>query len=105
MADVMQLHEEKNLSFVSGDDFTFNVSFVGNITTYSHSAFVYDGHKKVATFSVTPVFSTPNTVVTFTLTDAQTIAATSTPYNWYYIQINGTDTRTILAGSVTVHKR
>jgi hypothetical protein len=105
MANIEQVPGALDIKLVQGDDFTFTASFVGDITLYTHTAFISDGEKNIATFTVTDTFGTPNTVVSFNLTDAQTALLPLGTMSWYYVQVNGDDTRTILAGSVSVIKR
>lgn len=103
MADLEQLPGELNLQFVAGDDLVFTAAFTGDISAYTHTAFVYSGSKLIATFTVTDSYTDPTTTVTFTLTDTQTLIS-SIPLTWKYIQDNAGDKRTILAGNVTVVK-
>ena len=104
MADLEQIPGELNLVFISGDDLSFTASFAGDYTTATHSAYVYDGLKLIATFTVSKIFTTPNTIVSFVLSDTQTITNAS-PLNWYYVIDNAGDKRTMLAGTVEVKNK
>ena len=105
MADLEQAPGELNLSFIGGDDFTFTASILGDLSAYTHSAYVLDGHKQVATFTVLDVYSAPNTVITFTLSDTQTLAAIPNTLTWFYTQEYSGVTRTVLSGTVEVLSR
>lgn len=105
MATVEQVPGALDLSFVAGDDYTFTATFSGDLSAYTHAAVIHNNGNVVLSFLVEDTFSTPNTVVTFTLTDAQTASLTSSPLSWYYTQNNAGSIRTMLAGSVLVGKR
>lgn len=105
MATIEQVPGALDLSFVAGDDYAFTASFVGDISAYTHAAYIHSDGRTIATFTVTDTFSSPNTVVSFSLTDTQTAAMPSTPLAWAYTQDNAGSVRTILAGSVSVIKR
>lgn len=105
MADLEQIPGELNLSFNGGDDFVFTATFAGDYTSSTHVAYVYNGNKLVATFSIIDTYSAPNTVVEFTLTDTQTLAAIPNDLSWHYIMTTSGVSRTLLAGTVKVIKR
>jgi hypothetical protein len=105
MADLEQIPGELNLSFVGGDDFIFTATISGDYSAHTHSAKIYDGNKEVASFTVVPVYLAPNSTMTFTLTDTQTLSAIPSALSWYYTQTLAGITRTILSGTVEVVKR
>lgn len=105
MADLEQIPGNLNITFVGGDDITFTATITGDYSAYTHEAFVYDGHKLIATFAVTDIYTDPSTVISFVLTDTQTLAANPNALDWFYTQTYSGVTRTILSGSVTVVKR
>ncbi len=105
MATLEQKPGALDLAFIAGDDFSFTATMEGDSTSSTHSAAVYDGSREVVAFTVSPVFVSPNTVVSFSLTDSQTLAANPSALSWAYRQTSGGITRTILAGSVSVAKQ
>lgn len=111
MATFTQLPGELGLQLVRGDEITFTATFAAiDLSAYTLSAGVYTGFGAtlvdVAAPTVTKTTTTSggvtSTIVTINLTEAQTMAISSTtPTRWYLRWVSPENvTRTILAGSV-----
>lgn len=114
MATIQQIPGELNLALVRGDEWSWSVRVVANLTGYTLSTGVYDASIATAnpanvtaptfTTSIATVAGVTKTTVVCTLTEAQTaLLEPNGNYRWFLRWVSpGSVTRTIVAGNVDV---
>ena len=94
-----QVPANKNLEFVAGDDFPFNITISDNDVADTFEAAILNSNGvKIVDFTCTPMTGG----VSLLLTDAETILIPAGFYTWYLKRDHEGVVRTLISGKVMV---
>jgi hypothetical protein len=100
--DINNAAASLSLRFVSGDDFVMDITSTETINTDTYTAKIYDIKENYIMDFGSTFKST--VVLTLTLTDTQTTSLFGN-YEWYLDRVRGTETRTLINGTMEVVKK